>query len=231
MQRSAKIALVAVVAVVVLGSLSFWWFVLRSDAPERAALPTRDTVATSTTAAAPAGADGQWVVQASPDTFAGYRVDEQFAGEAITVTAVGRSPEVTGTMEVSGSSITAVSVAVDMTALASDSDRRDNAVRTQGIATDQYGEATFVLTEPIDIGRVQAVGEAVDVVATGDLTLRGVTRSVQVPLAARYNGDTIDVAGGTTVVLADFAIPVISNPFVTIADTGEFEMQLVFVRR
>lgn len=240
MQRSAKIALVAVIAVVVLGSLGFWYFFLRSDAPERAALPTRDTTGVTTTT--PAGgdqpppttstdtADGTWTLSAGEGVFVGYRISELFAGDAIEVTAVGRTPSVTGTMTVSGTSITAVDITADMTALASDSDRRDNAVRSQGLETDTYPEATFTLTAPIELGSLPGLDTPVDIVATGDLTLHGVTRSVQVPLQARWNGDSIDVAGGTTVVLADFGITPISNPFVGIADNGEFEMQLIFTR-
>jgi polyisoprenoid-binding protein YceI len=235
MQRSAKYALIAVIAIVVLGSLGFWYFFLRSDAPERASLSASAT--TSTTAApdgsppaAEASADGTWTLTAGEGVFVGYRISELFAGESIQVTAVGRTPSVSGTMTVSGSTITAVDITADMTALASDSDRRDNALRTQGLETDTYPQATFALTEPIDLGTLPALGATLEVVATGNLTLHGVTRPVQVPLQARWNGDTIEVAGGTTVVLADFGIVAISNPFVAIADTGEFEMQLTFTR-
>lgn len=240
MQRSAKIALVAVVAVVVLGSLGFWYFFLRSDAPERAALPSRDTTGVTTTTAAGGdvpptttsadNADGTWTLAAGEGVFVGYRISELFGGETIEVTAVGRTPAVTGTMTVSGTTITVVDITANMAALASDSDRRDNALRTQGLETDTYPEATFTLTAPIDLGSLPALDTTVDIVATGDLTLHGVTRSVQIPLQARWNGDSIDVAGGTTVVLADFDITQISNPFVGIADNGEFEMQLVFTR-
>ena len=69
-----------------------------------------------------------------------------------------------------------------------------------------------------------------NLVIPGDLTLHGVTKRVEVPVAARWSGNTLDVAGGTAIVLSDFGITPISNPFVTIADTGEFEMQLVFTR-
>jgi polyisoprenoid-binding protein YceI len=240
MQKSAKIALIAVVAVVVLGSLGFWFFFLRSDAPERAALPSRDTSGVTTTTAAggdqppvtPAtdNADGTWTLAVGEGVFVGYRISELFAGDTIEVTAVGRTPVLTGTMTVSGTTITAVDITADMTALASDSDRRDNALRNQGLETDTYPEAIFTLTAPIELGSLPALDTTVDLVATGDLTLHGVTRSVQVPLQARWNGDTIDIAGGTTVVLADFNITPISNSFVGIADNGEFEMQLTFNR-
>jgi polyisoprenoid-binding protein YceI len=239
MQRSAKYALIAVIAVVVLGSLAFWYFILRSDAPERASLPSRDASAVSTTAPGGDGppaaasadtADGTWSLTAGEGVFVGYRINELFAGESIEVTAVGRTPAVAGTMTVSGTTITAVDITADMTALASDSARRDNAIRSQGLETDSYPQATFTLTAPIELGSLPALNGTVDIVAIGELTLHGVTRVVEIPLQARWNGDSIDVAGGTRIVLADFDIVAISNPFVGISDNGEFEMQLTFTR-
>ena len=44
--------------------------------------------------------------------------------------------------------------------------------------------------QPVDLGAVPAEGQAVEVTVTGDLTLHGVTKSVEVPLQAKLeNGD------------------------------------------
>ena len=96
---------------------------------------------------------------------------------------------------------------------------------------DRFPEATFVLAEPIDLGGPPQVGEEVEATATGDLTLHGVTRSVEVPLEARWSGDTIDVIGTLPIVFADYDIdpPNIAN-FVTVEDEGEMELQLTFAR-
>ena len=72
--------------------------------------------------------------------------------------------------------------------------------------------------------------QPVSVTAKGNLTLHGVTKPVELPLQAEWKGDTIAVAGGTTVVLADYGIDRISTPFVTIDEQGELEVQLVFTR-
>lgn len=232
MQRSAKFALVAVVAITVVGSLAFWFFVLRSSAPERAALPER---APATTEAPTAGdgddasAEGVWVVGPG-DGFVGYRIDELFGGETIKVTAVGRTPTNEGSLTIDGTTITEAVIVADFADLTSDSGQRDNYIRTRSLQTAEFPEARFVLTAPIELGALPELGEAVTVVATGDLTLRDVTRSVDVELQARWDGDTIDVAGGAPIVLADFGIDVISIPFVTIDDNGEFELQLTFRR-
>lgn len=241
MQRSAKYALVAVVVITIGGIAGFWWFVLRGDAPERASLPERE-VATSTTAGpgdttgasgtAPVatGIEGSWVVRPGEEVFVGYRIQELFAGETVEKTAVGRSPAVEGTMVVEGTTVTAVDVTADLAQLSSDSDRRDAQVRTRGIETDRFPEATFVLTEPLDLGGEPTVGEAITATARGELTLHGVTRPVEVALEARWNGEVVDVVGSLPIVLADHGIEAIDNGFVAIADEGEMELQLTFAR-
>lgn len=237
MQKSAKYALIAVVVVIVVGGAGFWWFVLRDDAPSRASLPVRTEQASTTTAAAGgAGAvdtsspTGSWKVQPGDNVFVGYRMQELFGGETIKKTAAGRTAAVTGTMTIDGTQITAVSVTGDVTQLRSDQARRDSAIKNQGLETSKFGQATFTLTSPITLPSTPAVGETVDVTATGDLTLHGVTRSVDIPLQARWDGTVIDVAGGAHIVLADYGITPISSGFVAIDDNGEFELQLTFVR-
>ena len=81
-------------------------------------------------------------------TLAGYRFDEELVSIGAN-TAVGRTPDVTGTMTVAGGAVTAVDVEVDLTTLDSDSDRRDGALRTRGLESDRFPTATFRLTEPV----------------------------------------------------------------------------------
>jgi polyisoprenoid-binding protein YceI len=236
MQRSAKYALIASVVVVVLGGVGFWYFVLRDDAPERASLD-----GLSTEAAAPdEGAvddegssstpEGDWVLQTGDNVFAGYRIQELFAGETIKKTAAGRTPALTGSLAIEGTRITAVEVVADLEQLRSDQSRRDNSQRDSGLQIDLFPTATFTLTQPIELPAVPQPGETLDVVAIGDLTLHGVTRPVELPLQARWDGTAIDVAGGTRLVLADYQIDPPRTTFVSVDDEGEFEVQVRFVR-
>jgi polyisoprenoid-binding protein YceI len=227
MQKSVKIALAAVVAVIVLGGAGFYWFFLRDDAPERASLQTSSQAAES--APDQATADGAWKVVAGDDVFVGYRVQELFGGETLKATAVGRTPGVEGTMTVSGSEVTAVEVTADMTRLKSDKAPRDSQIKGRGIQTDSFPTASFTLTDPIALPGTPVKGQEVDVTATGDLTLHGVTRTVEIPLKAVWNGGTITVAGGAEVVFSDYDIQAPSNAIVSVDDTGEFELQLTFV--
>ena len=60
--------------------------------------------------------------------------------------------------------------------------------RTASWRSREFPTATFVLTEPIELGAVPADGEEVTATATGDLTLHGVTREVTIDLVARLDG-------------------------------------------
>jgi polyisoprenoid-binding protein YceI len=237
-QSSAKWALVAVVAVVVIGSGAFYWLFLRDDAPERASLPVRTTETTVTATAsgdgpAASGVDGTYQVSQGDDVFAGYRVQEQFAGETIEATAVGRTPAVTGSLTIADGRVTAVEVEADLTQLSSDRSQRDNAIRDRGLETDTFRTATFVLTTPIELPDDVVAGQELELTATGDLTLHGVTRQVTFPLAAQWDGSgSIAVATpeGIAIVMADYDIDPPSSGFVSVDDDGEIELQLVFTR-
>ena len=173
-------------------------------------------------------------MQQGDEVFAGYRVTEQFAGETIEKTAVGRSRAVTGTVVVAaegqGATISDASVEVDMTQLTSDSDRRDNRIRGDGLETDAFPTATFELTQPIELATAPELGVPFDVQATGNLTLHGVTKEVTIPLSVRWSGEFIDVAGQLPIVMADFQInPPNVGGFVSVAEDGVLELQLSFV--
>jgi polyisoprenoid-binding protein YceI len=229
-QSSAKWTLVAVVGVVVLGGLAFYWFVLRGEAPDRARLPTRST-ATTLAAGTPVGSpEGEWRLTPGEGIFVGYRVEEQFAGETFEKTAVGRTIGVTGTMTISGGQVTAVTIEADLSRLESDQARRDDYIRTSGLETDDFPTATFTLTEPIDLPAEVSAGQPVPVTAVGELTLHGVTRQVEIPLEAQWDGKVIDIAGGVAIVMADFDMEPPSNSVVSVADEGELELQVSFTR-
>lgn len=242
MSKVTKIV-VAVVAVLVVVGGGLWYFVLRDTAPEVASLDAIDVPpATSSTGSggtsaagsgsgsgsASASADGTWTVVAGDDVFVGYRVDELFAGQTISKTAAGRTPAVTGTVVIDGATVSEATFTADVTKLKSDEDRRDGAIGTRGLQTETFPEATFTLTEPIDLGSPPEEGQEITVSATGDLTLHGVTKPVTIELKAKWTGSAITVAGTTPIAFADFGMEVIEIPgFVTTEDNGTLELQLV----
>ena len=67
------------------------------------------------------------------------------------------------------------------------------------------------------------------VTATGEFTLHGVTKTVDVPLQAKKSGSVIIITGSLPVTFADYGISKPSSfAVLSIADEGTMELQLLF---
>jgi polyisoprenoid-binding protein YceI len=240
------IALLAIVSVGVLlaaGGLAYLFLRGPAPAPVGQASPGASNPATSaaplpsgsTATLGPGGLDGTWTIDPTIGSFAdfsssfvGYRVNETFTDQKANE-AVGRTPDVTGSLTLAGSTITAVDVTADMTTLQSDDDRRDGQLGRQSIETDRFPTATFQLTSPIDLGSVPAEGATISATATGELTLHGVTKTVEVPVQATLSGDVVTVTGQIDIRFADYDIDrPVSFIVLSIEDHGIMELQLHF---
>ena len=204
--------------------------------PAATAAATPAATAAATAAAAGAGDDaergleGAWRLVEGGDSFVGYRVREELVGIGAK-TAVGRSGAVTGTLEFDGSAITAASFEADLTRLESDDSRRDRALRGRGIETSRFPTATFVLSAPIAVGDAPGEGVAVAATAVGELTLHGVTRTVEIALEGQLSDGLVVVVGSTEIEFSDYDIVPPSAPIVlSIEDRGVMEFQLIFER-
>ena len=238
------------------GAMGFSYLFLREPAPAAVGLSTASATpsdATATTdpsadagvSATPAGGsstrtggfDGTWNVDTSigsfsdfSGSFVGYRVEEELANVG-AATAVGRTPDVTGSLTLSGTQITAVEMSADLSTLQSDKSQRDGQLRRQALETNQFPTATFSLTQPIDLGSVPADGQVIQATATGDLTIHGVTKNVQIPVEARVAGDVVTVTGSIDILFADYGISQPNSFLVlSIADHGTMEFQLQFTK-
>jgi len=233
----------AVGALVVLAG-ALWFFFLRSDAPPEANLEDAVAAVTSTTEgaseesgepAAPApttqprdSLDGAWTVEQSA-SFVGYRIDEELANLG-AITAVGRTSDIVATLEFLGSEVTDLQVTVDMTTITSDRSQRDSAMRTRGLETNTFPEASFSLTAPIDLGAVPTEGETFSASAAGELTLHGVTQPVSLDLEGSLVEGVVVVVGSVEIALADYDIEKPTGfSVISIADVGLLELQLAFV--
>lgn len=234
----------------VLMIFAVWFFIFRDTAPEAVSLEGAVDAATSTTAAAgndptttstsvnaPASLDGVWTIDTSvgggeldAGTFVGYRVQEELASIGAK-TAVGRTPAVAGSVEISGSTVAAASFEADLTQLQSDSRNRDNAIRSQALETDAFPTATFTLTEPLDLGTTPVTGTPFSAQAMGDLTIHGVTRSVTVPIEGQLIGDSVVLVGAIPIEFADYDIdPPRAAVVLSVEDNGEMEFQLFLMK-
>jgi polyisoprenoid-binding protein YceI len=185
--------------------------------------PTAETV---TTVAPDAGVDGTWTV--TDESEFGYRVEEVLFG--VNATAAGRGNGITGSMTIAGTTVTEASFTVDVGSITSDESRRDNQFRGRIMSVDQFPEATFTLTAPIDFGTLPVPAEQLTATATGDLTLRGVTRPVTFDVTAESGAGRIGVLGTIPVQFADYDIPNPSTGGITTEDNGLLEFILVFER-
>jgi polyisoprenoid-binding protein YceI len=242
-------AIVTILLLAAAAGAGIWWF-FRGDAPDAVSLQAATEQVTETTAAtaldATATADtagasaattsiaGTWTVDTSvgefsyedsTGTFVGFRVDEELSGLGST-TAVGRTPDVSGTVTIDGTTVTAATIEADMTSITTNDSRRNDKVQS-ALETSTYPTATFVLTSPIELGDAAANGEAVTVDATGELTIHGVTTTVTIPLQAQLVDGTVVLVGSLPITFADYGVSVPEAPIVLSAsDTGTLELQL-----
>jgi polyisoprenoid-binding protein YceI len=158
-------------------------------------------------------------------------MEEELAGVGAT-TAVGRTPDVTGSITIAGDQVTEGSFEVDMTTLKSDRDMRDNAIRSRGLETDAFPTATFELTEPVTLpGSIEVADASVPFVATGELTVHGVTKEVTLDFDAETRDGTIAIVGSAPIALADYQIdPPTSAIALSVADSGTLEFQVFLTK-
>jgi polyisoprenoid-binding protein YceI len=236
--RKRNLLLVALAVVVIAGvaggGYGLWYLLVGPSSPAgvNAGPPA---IPSGTTVAAPASLDGIWNVTTSlgsigdgTASFVGYRVQEQLVGVG-GHTAVGRTPKVTGSLTLTGTMVSNVSVTADMTALASDDGHRDDQLRRQAIETDSFPTAIFTSTQPIELGTLPAEGATITADATGALTLHGVTKFVTIPLQATRQAGIIAVTGTLPIIFSDYSIQK-PNSFsvLSVDDQGTMEIHLLF---
>jgi polyisoprenoid-binding protein YceI len=219
-------------ALVILVVGGTWLYIHVIEGPAPAPLSLRSAPAGSPSAArtGTAGAvsvAGAWRVAAG--SVVGYRVNEVLAGQ--NNVAVGRTSDVSGSMTIDGSTLTAASFTVPMNTIHSDQSERDAQFDGRIMDTASYPTGTLTLTGPVDLGTVPADGVIRSYQVTANLTLHGHTRSVTFTLQAERTSAGIEVSGSIPILFADWGI---ANPsfgsFVTTQDHGLLEFLIQFSR-
>ena len=195
------------------------------------------TAPASTTAVSVAGPAGTWTVDTTIGSFndftsawVGYRVEEVLGNGIGANTAVGRTPLVAGSVELSDDALLSVEVTADLRGLRSDKVYRDGRVR-RALHTDDHPTATFTLVGPVALGDVAGDGMSIEVVAAGTVAINGVAGAVDVAVAATLVGDVVTVVGSFPIVFADYAIEAPSASIVvSVEDHGVVEFQLFLTR-
>lgn len=249
--RSKLPLMVGAAVVVVLAVAVGLFFFMGSDSPDKVNLDDAAAQVTTTSSGDSSGSDtttgptsaaegieGEWTVdtetgefdyESATGSFVGFRIDEELASVGATE-AVGRTGDVTGGITIEGTTVTTGSFEVDMTTITTNESRRDD--RVQGaLDTGSFPTATFTLTSPIELGEGAADGEKVTATATGELTIKGTTQTIEMPIEAKLVDGTVVIVGSTEITFADFGVEVPSAPIVlSVSDTGTLELQLLLVK-
>jgi polyisoprenoid-binding protein YceI len=168
---------------------------------------------------------GTW--HTSAGSVVGYRVKEVLLGQHTT--AVGTTSHVTGHLTISGHTVTSAIFVVQMATIKSNEPQRDVQFRGRIMDTTAYPTGVMMLTRPINLLPLPAVGKIKTYAASGDLTLHGHSRPVRFRLSAERTSSEIEISGSIPILFSNWDIP---NPsftgFVTTQNHGILEFLLKF---
>lgn len=193
-----------------------------------------------------AGITGRWEVDTSignfnyeetaSASFVGFRIQEELrlVGE---ITAVGRTPVVEGYFEITSNGATGNTLEVqqgeitaDLSAITTEDSRRDDEVQA-ALDTRNYPQANFTMTSPVAIPSTAPDGEPFSFELSGNLTIKGVSRAITIPMQAQLSGEVMALVGSVEITFADWDVSVPSARIVVSAeDHGILEIQLFFRR-
>lgn len=174
------------------------------------------------------GVDGDWEVIHSAlgfETGVGYTFDELLPGDARNTSGLTR--DVTGNVKVVDGELTGGDITVNMETLTTDNERRDVNVRMSLFVTDEFPEATFTVTEPVDVSDVPAEPDVTVVDVVGDLTIRGVTHEVTAPMEVTRTGDYVLLSSDVPINRLDYGIRTPDFIAASIDEEGLLNIRLV----
>jgi polyisoprenoid-binding protein YceI len=229
-QHKIRWILIPLICFVVAGGAGVYWFMLRDSSAPPLALRTE---AALSSAESGTNLSGTWRVVAGAGeqaTTAGYRVKERVFGVGAD-TATGRTHDVTGTVTVAGTRVTAARFIVDMATLKSNKSLRDSVLKTEAIETNKYPTAGFTLTKPIALSTVTP-GKIYTVETRGVLQLHGVSRRVSVTLRYEETKTGFELLVDMPIVMADYSIkaPSVAG-IVSVENHGSLELLANLAKR
>ncbi len=253
MKRSGMLFAAAALVVVVVAGWALWNRVLGptlapsgpltavplglASATPAAGQPADDppTAASATEAqpsAAPATPTSQrLLLEIDPDeSEARFTLSEDLRGQPNTV--VGITNQVAGQIAIDPADLSATQVGViqvNARALATDSDRRNQAIRNFILNTDQFELITFTPTAIQGLSGSGAPGQAFSFQIAGDLTIRDVTAPVVFDVTATADsGARVSGTARATVQRSDFGLTIPQVP--SVANVSEaVQLELDFV--
>ena len=231
MPRAAVAALAGLVVVL----FGVGAFVLLSP-HQQAARPLALSATPSPATGSISGLAGTWVVDQGSE--AGYRVKEQFVGQASEAEAVARTSAMSGQLVLAagggGLQVQAASFSADLRQLKSQDANatHGNAVRDTFVGRIYLETAVFPqATYQAKLGPLTASALPADLSLPGTFTVHGVTHDINIPLKVAQNGDRLEVVGSFPLHYSDYKIEVPSVPFTTAAPDAVIEVHLFLKRQ
>jgi polyisoprenoid-binding protein YceI len=151
------------------------------------------------------------LVTAPQGNEARYRVREQLLNVELPSDAVGVTSAVTGTLvlEDNGTVVAGESkFVIDLTTLKSDSDRRDNFIRSNTLQTDSFPNAEFVPTAIHGLRMPLPSSGTMALEMVGDLTVHGVKRPTTWAVTARAENGAFAGTATTAFKFGDFGMTI-----------------------
>ena len=172
---------------------------------------------------------------------ASYVVAEEFFGGALDqlgiqpglVDTIGSTQEISGEMQLNLSDLSAPQVSnqfeVNLQSLTSNQSRRDNQIRQRWLESNRYPLAQFTITSLENLPESYSPDQEVTFQASGDITVREVTRPVTFDVTAKLVGDTITGVATTQLRMTDFGFepPNFANLF-SVADEFTARVEFTF---
>jgi polyisoprenoid-binding protein YceI len=167
-------------------------------------------------------------------------VEEEFFSGAVTrfgkklgLTTTGRTGEIEGEVQlVLGEvpSLISSHFTVNIRALTSDENRRDQFIRERWLESDRFPLAEFTATDMEEFPGEHSEGEEVSFRLVGEMTIREISNPVTFDVTAALNGDTIQGLATSTMRMTDFGFdpPNVGNLFM-VAD--EFMVEVIFTAK
>ena len=170
---------------------------------------------------------GSFGMEESTSSFVGFRIQEILARGIGEVTAVGRTPELEGTLLFEDNVLLKAEIVADLTKLRTDRSTRDSKVQG-ALNTNTHPQAVFKLDTPLPITDNGSIKST----ALGFLTVNGTTNQIEANFQAQLVGEIMTVVGTFEVNLSDYGVEAPSAPVVvSVEDTAIVEFQLFFIEK
>jgi len=142
-----------------------------------------------------------------------YEAGETFLDGNRFNTAVGVTPQVQGEINIdlaAPQNSSMGTITADISLFASDSGRRDNALRERFLESSAFPTVTFVPTSIEGLPEAYQEGQEIPLKISGDLTIRDVTKPVTFDAVVKLANNELTGQATTTILMSDFGFGPIS---------------------